>query len=134
MVLWISMSMLCYWPDNLSLFNSNKYCHFKLNEHQRVFFSLDFYFIYDRDFFCGSADNALILFWIMELDCISQHFHNIHPPICRIAAHATVPGQSFQQILFSCFDPNEWYIKKVSLAVSGFEPVSSRTWLICFNH
>ena len=34
----------------------------------------------------------------------SQTLFNIHPPICRITAHATMQGKS----IFVIFDTNEW--------------------------
>ncbi len=30
----------------------------------------------------------------------------LHPPLCRITAHATVPGYHFQNFSFHAFDPN----------------------------
>ena len=52
---------------------------------------------------------------------ISQPFLKVHPPICGITAHATMPGESFSTIFVPSFDPNEWCLKN-GLHSRGLNP------------
>ncbi len=83
-------------------------------------FKLFFFF-----FFVGLWSQSADKLTIHSIPCswifISQPFHKVHPPICGITAHATMPGYSFSTIFVPSFDPNEWCLKN-GLHSGGLNP------------
>ncbi len=49
---------------------------------------------------------AFISSLVMKLDFYKPTVHKLHPPFCRITAHATVPGYFSSIFSFHAFDPN----------------------------
>ena len=65
---------------------------------------------------------------------MNQLFLNIHPPIFRITAHATVPGQSFLSF-YLCFDPLKRDMKNIlPRRSSNLRPFSCEPAALPLNH
>jgi len=84
------------------------------------------------DFFCflgglrsQLADKLIVHYVACSWIFISQPFLKVHPPICQITAHATMPGKSSSTIFIPSFEPNEWSLKNGRIS-GGFEPRT--TW------
>ncbi len=94
-------------PTKITTFVSQSWLHVN-------FYTVFFFF---AGLWSQSADKLSIH---SILDFINRPFLKVHPPICRITAHATARLE-FSTIFVSSYDPNEWCLKN-GLHSGGLSP------------